>query len=118
MDCWNLEGARNPFQPPLHLAPLEHFGHMTSPPFQAFPPPPRPPAPVFAVWEAAQLCDGLLQLMEASAADWTLTWRKLADVAEASTGLGRGLRFVSRREAQRVWAPWALRIFQACTQFP
>ncbi|CAJ1327371.1 unnamed protein product [Effrenium voratum] len=32
--------------------------------------------------EAAQLCDGLLQLMEASAADWTLTWRKLADVAE------------------------------------
>ncbi|CAJ1462274.1 unnamed protein product [Effrenium voratum] len=45
------------------------------------------PGPVFAVWEAAQLCDGLLQLMEASAADWTLTWRKLADVAEASTGL-------------------------------
>lgn len=32
--------------------------------------------------EAARLCDDLLLLMERSQADWTLTWRNLALVAE------------------------------------
>ena len=34
--------------------------------------------------EAVQLSDELLRLMERSQADWTLTWRQLALVAEAT----------------------------------
>ncbi|CAK9107751.1 unnamed protein product [Durusdinium trenchii] len=69
--------------------------------------------------DAARLCDELLQLMEASAADWTLLWRRLADVAQDWDELMEGGRLLEplqgsfylplSPELEAAWSRWLLR---------